>query len=110
MNSEVVNARKLNNRYRGVHQKYVKDIKKVEENKKAAKKKQTVKSMKKPEKNVDEKLIPIIKQTINEIMDDDGRFNWADLGNALKDNGIEPNMYRGSLSSLCRRLKLVKEE
>ncbi len=100
---DLINAinstRKLNHRYSNLHAKFLADKKKNESTKK--------KPAKKPAKTYgDKQMKNFVIQAIDEVKYDDGTFNMGDLGNALKRKGIEPAMYKGNLSALCKRLGL----
>ncbi len=101
---ELINAisttRILNNRYKGLHTKFLADKKKAESTKK--------KSAKKPARTYgDKQMKTFVLQAIDEVINEDGTFNMGDLGNALKRKGIEPGMYMGKLTALCIRLDLI---
>lgn len=102
---EIINAisttRRLNNRYRDLHTKFLADKKKAESTMK--------KSAKKPARTYgDKQMKTYVLQAIDEVKNEDGTFNISDLGNALKRKGIEPGMYKGNLTALCKRLDLIE--
>ncbi len=90
-------VRKLNNRYLDAQARLEK-----EGSKKKAKSQRTKKTTNR--KYTDEEMRPYVKKALSEVVDENGEFYWAELGNALKRMGLTKKMYHGKLSELYGRL------